>query len=160
MTVTPDGDLVRSDLIVGLQFKEVRSVITKVGAVTEIWRPEWLGDKISPAHVTHITMLGHGETNWHCHKKQNDLIFVVRGLIQMAFYDDREDSETFHKLNVLPFSDLRPTLIHIPPGIWHAMKNMGTEDAGFVTMNDRVFCYEDPDDWRLPLGDCRLPKPF
>ena len=42
--------------------------------------------------------------------------------------------------------------------IWHAMKNMGTEDAGFVTMNDRVFCYEDPDDWRLPLGDGRLPN--
>jgi dTDP-4-dehydrorhamnose 3,5-epimerase len=81
-------------------------------------------------------------------------------MFQIAFYDDREDSKTYRKLNVLPFSDLRPTLIYIPPGIWHALKNMRAEDGGFVTMNDQPFCYEDPDDWRLPPGNASLPKPF
>jgi hypothetical protein len=27
-------------------------------------------------------------------------------------------------------------------------------------MNSRPFCYEDPDDWRLPPGDASLPRPF
>lgn len=80
--------------------------------------------------------------------------------IRIAFYDDRESSETYHKLNVLPFSNLRPTLIQIPPGVWHALKNMSAEEAAYVTMNNRAFCYEDPDDWRLPPGDASLPKPF
>lgn len=159
VTVTAEGELIRPNLIAGLRFKEVRNIITRSGVVTELWRPEWLGEP-RPAHIVHVTLVSLGETNWHCHKKQNDLLFVVRGKILIAFYDDREDSETYRNLNVLPFSPLRPTLIEIPPGIWHALKNMTTEEATFVTMNDQPFCYDDPDDWRLPVSDTNLPKPF
>jgi dTDP-4-dehydrorhamnose 3,5-epimerase len=160
VTVTAEGDLIRPDLIAGLRFKEVRNVITRSGVVTELWRPEWLGEETRPAHVVYVTLAGFGETNWHCHKKQNDQLFVVRGLIRIAFYDDREDSQTYRRLNVLAFSNLRPTLIAIPPGVWHALKNPGPDEAAFLNMNSQVFCYEDPDDWRLPPGDASLPKPF
>jgi dTDP-4-dehydrorhamnose 3,5-epimerase len=158
--VTSDGRLILSDPIAGLRFHDVRSVPTKSGVVTELWRPEWFGADTRPAHVVHVAMIGFGETNWHCHRVQHDLLFVVRGHIKIAFYDDREDSSTYRQLLTLPFSAVRPTLISIPPGVWHALKNAGPEDAAFVTMNNRAFDYEDPDDWRLPVGEGTLPRPF
>jgi dTDP-4-dehydrorhamnose 3,5-epimerase len=128
--------------------------------VTELWRPEWLAKSPHPGAVVHVTLAAFSETNWHCHKIQNDRLFVVRGLVRIAFYDDREDSPTYRRLNTLTFSHTRPTLIGIPPGIWHALKNLGGDEAAYVTMNDHAFCYEDPDDWRRPPGDAALPKPF
>ena len=158
--VAADGRLILSDCIAGLRFHDVRSVPTKSGVVTELWRPEWLGTETRPAHVVHVALVGLAETNWHCHRIQDDLLFVIRGHIKIAFYDDRETSPTYGKLMVLPFSAARPTLIAIPPGVWHALKNTGPDEAAFVTMNNRPFVYEDPDDWRLPVGDGTLPKPF
>jgi dTDP-4-dehydrorhamnose 3,5-epimerase len=159
-TVTPDGDLVLPDLIAGLRFKDVRSVVARNGVVTELWRPEWLGPETRPGHVVHVTLAAFSETNWHCHKVQDDLLFVVRGLVRIAFYDDRAESETYRRLNVLGFSYARPTLIRIPPGVWHALKNTGGDEAAYVTMNSRAFDYDDPDDWRRPPGDAALPRPF
>lgn len=159
-TVTSDGQLVLPRPIAGLRFHDVRPVPTRSGVVTELWRPEWLGPDTRPAHVVHVAMVGFSETNWHCHRIQNDLLFIVRGHVTIAFYDDREDSETYRQLLTLPFSAARPTLINIPPGVWHALKNTGPDEAGFITMNDHAFAHEDPDDWRLPIGTTALPKPF
>ena len=159
-TVTPSGALILPDLIDGLQLKTVQNVLARNGVVTELWRPEWLGPETRPGHVTHVTLAAFSETNWHCHRVQSDLLFVVRGLIKIAFYDDREESPSYRRLNVLPFSPLRPTLIAIPPGIWHALKNLDNTEAAYVTMNSRAFDYDDPDDWRLPPGDASLPRPF
>ena len=158
--VTPDGQLILANPIAGLRFHDVRSVPTKSGLVTELWRPEWFGADTRPAHVVHVLLLGLAETNWHCHRIQNDLLFVVKGHLRIAFYDDRENSDTYRRLLVLPFSAGRPTLVSIPPGVWHALKNSGPEEGMFITMNDRAFAHEDPDDWRVPLGAGALPNPF
>jgi dTDP-4-dehydrorhamnose 3,5-epimerase len=158
--VAPDGSLVLASPIPGLVFHDVRSVPTKSGVVTELWRPEWMGAETRTAHVVYVAIVGFGETNWHCHKVQNDLLFVVRGHLKIAFYDDREHSTGYKQLLVLPFSAARPTLIAIPPGVWHALRNAGPEEAAFVTMNNRPFDYENPDDWRLPVGEGTLPRPF
>lgn len=159
-TMTPEGDLVLPELIAGIRLKDGCNVVARNGIVTELWRSEWLGEETRPAHVVYVTLAAFSETNWHCHKIQNDLLFIVRGLVKVAFYDDREESPTYRRLNVLPFSHTRPTLINIPPGIWHCLKNAGGEEAAYVTMNSRPFAYEDPDDWRLPPGDAHLPQPF
>src|SRR5271156_6463948 len=109
-TVTEDGELILPELIAGLRLKTVQNVLARNGVVTELWRPEWLGPETRPGPVTHVTPAAFSETNWHCHTVQSDLLFVVRGLIKIAFYDDREDSPSYRRLNVLPFSPLRPTL--------------------------------------------------
>ena len=159
-TVTPTGEMMRSEGIEGLTFTDVRSVVSHSGVVTELWRPEWLGEATRPGHVVHVTLNGFAETSWHCHKIQNDLLFVIRGALKIAFYDDRDESPTYRQMDVLPFSQVRPTLIGIPPGVWHALKNAGAKEAGFITMNSKAFAYDDPDDWRLPAGDPSLPRPF
>lgn len=154
------GTLVLSDSIEGMRFYQSSSVRSMSGHVTELWRPEWLGRDTRPDHVVFVTMAPHAKTNWHCHRRQRDLLFVVRGRIKVAFYDDRSDSRTYRHLEVRTFSQSQPTLIAIPPGVWHALQNLGADEAAFVTMNDQPFTYEDPDDWRLPVDNGQLPRPF
>jgi dTDP-4-dehydrorhamnose 3,5-epimerase len=159
-TITADGEMIRENLIDGLKFKEVRNVVARNGVVTELWRPDWWGEETRPRHVVHATLAAFSETNWHCHGKQNDLLFVVRGLIKIAFYDGREGSPTLGQLNVMPFSHARPTLIGVPHGVWHALKNLDGSESAYVTMNDAPFDYDAPDDYKRPPGDDALPKPF
>jgi len=156
----PLGALVLDDGIAGIRLYTVASVPSKSGVVTELWRPEWLGSDTRPAHVVFVAMAPKAETNWHCHRRQHDLLFVIRGQIKIAFYDDRAESTTYRRLDTRTFSTESPTLIAIPPGVWHALQNRGHDEAAFVTMNDQPFAYEDPDDWRLPIGDAQLPHPF
>lgn len=152
--------MLRNDIIDGLRFKEVRHVVARNGVVTELWRPDWWGSETQPQHVVIATLAGFCETNWHCHAEQKDLLFVVRGLIKIAFYDGRENSPTYKALNVIPFSYARPTLIQVPNGVWHALKNLESTESSYVTMNSAPFIYEAPDDYRLPPGDTSLPTPF
>lgn len=159
-TITADGDMIRENVIDGMRFKEVRHVVARNGVVTELWRPEWWGEDTQPRHVVYATLAAFSETNWHCHGKQNDLLFVVRGLIKLAFYDGREDSPTYKTLNVIPFSAARPTLIYVPHGIWHALKNLDGSESAYVTMNDAAFVYDEPDDYKRPPDDTALPRPF
>jgi dTDP-4-dehydrorhamnose 3,5-epimerase len=159
-TITADGQMVREGLIDGLRLKESSNVVARNGVVTELWRPDWWGQETRPQHVVYATLAAFCETNWHCHARQQDLLFVVRGLIKMAFYDGRESSPTYKTLNVMPFSAARPTLIYVPNGVWHALKNLDGSESAYVTMNNTPFIYEAPDDYRRPPGDESLPKPF
>jgi dTDP-4-dehydrorhamnose 3,5-epimerase len=159
-SITADGEMIRQDLIAGLEFKEVRPVVARNGIVMELWRPEWLGEHTRPRHVAYANLAAFCETNWHCHQVQNDLLFVVRGMIKIAFFDGRDESPTSGRLNVMPFSAFRPTLIAIPNGVWHCLKNLDAADSAYVTMNDQPFNYENPDDFKLPPNADELPYPF
>ena len=127
-TVTQGGEPILPELIAGLRLKQVQNVLARNGVVTELWRPEWLGPETRPGHVVHVTLAGFSETNWHCHKLQDDLLFVVRGLVKIAFYDDREASPTYRRLHTLPFSPARPhtdqhSARHLAcPQIWAATR--------------------------------------
>jgi dTDP-4-dehydrorhamnose 3,5-epimerase len=159
-TVTAEGDLILPELIDGVRVKEVRSVVARNGVVTEAWRAEWLGAETRPNHVVYCTLAAQGVSNWHCHQHQNDLLMVVRGLVQVSMYDPRPESPTRGMLNRLAVSGVRPTLFYIPANVWHALKNLAGDEAAYLTMNSAAFDYANPDDWKLPPGDPALPPPF
>jgi dTDP-4-dehydrorhamnose 3,5-epimerase len=55
---------------------------------------------------------------------------------------------------------MRPTLVVIPPGVWHGLQVLSAEAATFVNFFDRAYDYSDPDDWRLPLDSPEIPYAF
>ena len=85
---------------------------------------------------------------------------VTNGSIKLVLYDDRPESTTRGDVNVFLLSRLRPTLITIPPGIWHGLQNMESFESSFINYFDRPYTYEDPDEWRLPLNTDKIPYRF
>ena len=158
-TATADGKLTRT-LLDGITPKETSNIITGNGITTEIYRPEWPIGPDQVRHIIHATLRANAISAWHVHEYQTDTIFVTNGSIKLVLFDDRPESTTRGDVNVFLLSRLRPTLITIPPGIWHGLQNMESFESSFINYFDRPYTYEDPDEWRLPLNTDKIPYRF
>ncbi len=91
---------------------------------------------------------------WHYHKKQTDHFTVVKGMLQVVLYDQREGSPTRGEINEFFMGDKNPILIVIPPMVVHGVKGLGNEPGYLVNVPDLPYDYDNPDEYRIdPHGD-------
>jgi len=158
-TLDKDWDPISPPPIDGVYVKDVKNVIYRGGVLTELYRPEWFAEESFPiGHVVHVSLLPGLVTQWHCHHVQRDIVFPVRGFLRIGLYDARQDSPTQGKSFAMNFNLHRPRYLHIPPGVWHSLKNIGTDEAVYIVLNDVPFEYENPDDWTLAPDSPALPS--
>jgi dTDP-4-dehydrorhamnose 3,5-epimerase len=53
---------------------------------------------------------------------------------------------------------LRPVMVIVPPGVWHALRNESGQPAGYINVIDQLYDYERPDNWRLAPGMAEVPN--
>ncbi len=156
-SITRTWDPLKPPPIEGVEVVDVKNVVIKSGMLTELFRDEWFED-FPVRHVVMASMLPGATTNWHCHKKQGDIIFPVSGQIRVGLYDNREGSSTCNVGCTLNFNLHRPRYLVVPPGVWHALRNTNlAEPSSYVVINDVVYDYEAPDDWTLAPGAKEIP---
>jgi dTDP-4-dehydrorhamnose 3,5-epimerase len=156
-----DSDwVVRRDLIDGVRTREVRHIVTGNGITTELYRPDWGVVDGELRHMIHVSLRGGVVTAWHQHRRQTDHIFVLSGSLRIVLFDPREDSPTVGQVDVLNLAHVRPTLIVIPPGIWHGIQNLEPSTSTFVNFFDRPYDYGDPDEYRVPVDSPEIPYSF
>jgi dTDP-4-dehydrorhamnose 3,5-epimerase len=158
-TASPNGRILR-DLIDGVQIHEMPNIITRNGVTTEVVRPEWEIGRIEIRHMIHVSLHARAITAWHCHQLQTDRIFVTEGTLRVVLFDDRAGSPTQGKVNELHLSRFRPSTLLIPPFVWHGIQNIENQTSGFINFFDRAYCYENPDEWRLPMDTDAIPYRF
>jgi dTDP-4-dehydrorhamnose 3,5-epimerase len=156
--ITADWELV-GDRIDGVAVREVKHVVTRNGLTTEVFRKDW-GITPEVMHVVHVMLRPGVVSAWHKHEHQTDHVFVVGGMLRVVLYDDRDGSPTNGRVDVFNVSQARPTLLVIPPGVWHGVHNVWHEPSMFVNYFDREYRYEDPDEWRLPQDTDEIPYRF
>jgi dTDP-4-dehydrorhamnose 3,5-epimerase len=143
-----------------VQIKATNNIITRNSVTTEVFRKEWGTGPTQIEHMIHVCLRPGAISAWHCHTLQTDHLFVTDGSIRLVLYDDREQSPSYRKLNLLLLSRLDPRLVVIPPGIWHGLQNLELVASSFINFFDREYCYEDPDEWRLPWDSDEIPYRF
>ena len=158
-TTAPGGQVLRS-LIDGVALHEMPNILTRNGVTTEVVRPEWAVGSLPIVHMIHVALRPRAISAWHCHHLQTDRIFVTDGTLRIVLFDDREGSPTRGKVDVLLLGRLRPGTLLIPPFVWHGIENLEHRTAGFINFFDRPYCYENPDEWRLPLDTDAIPYRF
>lgn len=141
----------------GVTVTDVKNVVIKNGVLTEIYRSDWFGESFQARHIVHVSLLPGHVSQWHMHRAQHDLVFPVRGHIKVGLFDDREASPTYRAGMTMFFNLHRPRFIEIPSGVWHGLKNVGSDEAAYIVVNDVLFDYADPDDWILPAGAPQIP---
>jgi dTDP-4-dehydrorhamnose 3,5-epimerase len=149
-----------SDLLHQVETRTLENIISANGVVTELYRPEWIKSMDSIAHMIQVSFRAFAVSAWHKHLNQTDHIVVTRGTLQLVLYDARESSPTFGALNVFHLSPYRPTLIKIPPNIWHGLKNLESTTSSFINYFDRPYQHSDPDEHRLPADTPDIPFKF
>lgn len=158
-SVTADGKVLL-DLPHGVELREMSNIITRNGVTTEVVRSEWDIGRAAIDQIIYVTLRPRAISAWHCHHIQTDRIFVTEGTVRLVVFDGRDDSPTKGKLSVLHLSRMRPTLVLIPPFVWHGLQNLENENSSFINFFDRAYCHENPDEWRLPSDSAEIPYRF
>lgn len=149
------------DVIDGVKLREVRNVIKKQGGVlTEVYRNDWALDGGEVGQVFQNLLNPGAISGWHVHQHTTDRIFVNLGAMKVVLYDARAGSATHKLVNEFVLGLTRPGMLLVPPGVWHAVQNVGTEVSGLLNIVDKAYAYEAPDHWRLPADTDKIPYSF
>ena len=85
---------------------------------------------------------------WHYHKLQSDFFTCVRGMVKVALYDAREDSPTHGAVNELFVGDYNPSIVSIPPGVYHGWKCVSEYEAYVINIPTEPYNRDEPDEFQ------------
>ncbi|MCX7364127.1 MAG: dTDP-4-dehydrorhamnose 3,5-epimerase family protein [Alphaproteobacteria bacterium] len=143
--------------IAGVKVMELGNVLTRSGSLLEVFRQDWRGIDMVPQQVLWAQLNANGVTDWHKHDRQTDHLVAVGGNIRLALWDDRPGSPTRGQHEIIRLGALRPVMVIVPPGVWHALRNESGAPAGYINVVDEMFDYEKPDNYRLPADSTEAP---
>ena len=141
----------------GVVVREVLHVPGDRGVLTELFREEWDPEGGPAAQVFQIRLFPGAVSAWHCHLLATDRLFVSIGQAKIVLYDAREGSKTRGTINEFHVGEARPTLLVVPPEVWHGVAALGATPAVVVNCPTRAYSYDDPDHYRLPADTPEIP---
>ena len=143
-------------MIDGVVLKKLRVIPDERGRVMEILRrDDEVFEKFGQVYMT--TSYPGVIKGWHYHDLQDDNMTVVKGMMKVVLYDGRKDSPTYGEVNEFFVGEHNPMLVHIPKGVYHGWKNIGTEEAIVVNTVTEPYNYENPDEHRVAYDDPNIP---
>ena len=86
---------------------------------------------------------------FHKHVTLWDWFFISHGAAKFVLVDDRKESSTFQHMNVFVTSGRNPSLIAIPPGVYHGWMSL-EDDTQMISIASEVYKREKPDEFRIP----------
>lgn len=144
------------DIIDGVVTKKLRLIPDDRGFLMEMMRSDW--PEFMGFGQSYVTACYSGVVKaWHYHRRQWDHFVCLAGMAKVVLYDSREDSPTLGKVNVFHIGRLNPTLLRIPPLVYHGFTAEGPETALIVNFPTELYNYEEPDEFRLPHNDPLVP---
>jgi dTDP-4-dehydrorhamnose 3,5-epimerase len=158
-TTTADGRPILR-LIDGVTLRPATTLADERGTLCEILNPVW---DLHPAEIVYVyqfTIRPGKIKGWHQHHLHDDRIFISQGTVKVILYDDRPESPTYRMINEIYRSEHERNIMVIPAFVFHAHQNIGSTDALFVSMPTRPYNHADPDVFRLPIENDRIPYRF
>lgn len=85
---------------------------------------------------------------FHKHDELHDWFCIVKGSAKFVLIDDRRDSPSFEKFDMVYFSDKSPKLLVVPPGIYHGWMSL-EPDTIMVSSASHEYNRDNPDEHRV-----------
>ena len=155
-SVDRQGRLPPAGLILGVEVRELANVLMENGSLTEIFRDDWRPGDVA-RHVFQRLLPPGKVSAWHAHAATVDRLFCGYGTVRITLYDGRANSPTHGRANIFRTGRERPQLITIPPGVWHAVVNIGAADALLINAASQPYDHSRPDHWRAVPGSGEIP---
>ncbi|MCK4668037.1 dTDP-4-dehydrorhamnose 3,5-epimerase family protein [Candidatus Dependentiae bacterium] len=135
-------------MIDGVKVKKLKVIPDERGNLMEIFRND--DEFFENFGQVYLTTAYPGVTKaWHFHKDQTDHMTVIKGMMKIVLYDDREDSPTKGEINEFFVGVRNHVLVRIPKGIYHGFKCISTDEALVINIPDKTYNYKTPDEFRL-----------
>jgi dTDP-4-dehydrorhamnose 3,5-epimerase len=94
---------------------------------------------------------------WHYHKLQTDHFCVLKGMLKVVLYDQREESKTFGEVNEFFMGEGNLMLVKIPPLVVHGVKAISSEPGFLINCPTRPYNHEQPDEYRIDPHSGQIP---
>ena len=143
-------------LIEGVAVRRAKVLPDERGRLGEIMRADdpWF-EKFGQVYFT-TTYPGVVKA-WHYHKKQTDHFYVIKGMVKVALYDQRESWPTYGVVNELYLGEYCPGLLRIPPGVLHGWMCVSQSEAYIINVVSEMYNYTDPDEFRIDAHKNNIP---
>ena len=136
-----------SNHIDGVTVRALKVVPDERGFLMEIFRRD--SPEFQQFGQVYMTAVYPGVVKaWHLHKVQVDNFAVIHGMVKVGLVDMRPDSKFQGSDMTIYAGEKNPVLIHVPPGIYHGFKGIGTDTALVVNVPTHPYDYENPDEFR------------
>ena len=141
----------------------VRDLVTHVddrGSLCELADERW-DDVDAPIVSSYMWTIRPGVVKgWALHRQKADRYTLLFGEAEIVLYDERPASTTHGVVARLFVAEARRQMVRIPPGVWHAIRGLGTRDAVFANFPTTLYEHADPDKYGLPLDNDVIPFRF
>ena len=135
-------------MIDGVQVKSLKRIPDERGRLMEILRnDEDIFTGFGQVYMT--TTYPQVVKAWHYHKKQDDHITCVKGMLKLVLYDGRKESPTYGEVNEFFIGDYNPILVKVPKMIYHGWKCISEEEAIVINIPTEPYDRKNPDEHRL-----------
>jgi len=125
----------RAGEIEGVIIKELKSYSDNRGWLMELFRKDELNN-LEPV-MSYISVTRPNVARGpHEHIEQTDY-FCFLGKFSLFLWDNRKKSPTYNNKKVIEDADR--LVVIVPPGVVHAYKNAGSEDAMVLNFPDRLY---------------------
>ena len=90
---------------------------------------------------------------WHMHKIQSDYFYVPFGTTKIGLYDDRPNSKTKGKYQIVIMGEKgEDCLLIIPPLVWHGQMAI-SDFSGIINIPTELYNRETPDEYRRGIEE-------
>ncbi len=135
-------------MIYGVKIKKLKVIPDERGRLMEILRSdESFFNKFGQVYIT--TAYPGVVKGWHYHKKQEDNMVVIKGMMKIVLYDGRKGSPTFGQINEFFLGIHSPYLLKIPPLVLHGFKCISEKEAIVINIPSEPFNRKNPDEFRV-----------
>ncbi len=134
-------------MIEGVTQNKVRSFIDDRGFLSQILPEGQKAFEIRRIYTTGNFSKG-VIRGFHKHSRERKAFFVPSGAAKFVAVDDRKDSSTFKEINTFVLSDLSPSVLIIPTGVYTGWMSLN-EDTVVLGISSEPFDQNNPDDERL-----------
>lgn len=120
------------------------------GSLSELVRADDPELMVAPIGQVYVTTLYPGVVKgWHLHARQWDRMVCLVGRVLLGLVDGREHSPTRGAQLRVVLGDRNHALVLVPPGVYHGLKNIGTNEAMVVNTVSAPYDPVSPDEVRV-----------
>src|SRR5690242_3621998 len=121
----------------GVMIRPLKRFADARGWLTELFREDELPAGFKPA-MAYLSMTHPGVARGpHEHRAQSDGFAFLSGCYEITLWENRPGRERVKE--VFQAGEANPILLIVPPGVVHAYRNIGAEDAFVVNFPDRLY---------------------
>ena len=124
-------------MIPGVVIRELNRFTDERGWLMELFRDDELPEGFEPT-MAYLSMTKPGVARGpHEHVHQTDGFVFLNGQYELYLWENREGNP--EKFETHKVGAENPCLVFVPPGVVHAYRNVGTEEAFVLNFPDKLY---------------------